>query len=254
MLAYLTLLLLIAVLAVGLYALHKIRRVHIMLYEIPARSSQDMNDLFLQIEALHGLYIDLGLQKSLPPTRGWAASPDFLQELVRHMLEEKPQVIVECSSGVSTVVLARCAQLNGTGKVYSLEHEPEFAQKTRMNLARLGLAEYATVIDAPLMSYTLNDEVWPWYDIQALPQGCKVDLLVIDGPPYFTRSLARYPAGPILFSSLAESAVIFLDDAARDDEKKILEIWGREFPELSQAASACEKGCVILKKTLSRAV
>jgi predicted O-methyltransferase YrrM len=248
MLAYLTLLFLVAVLVATLYTLHKVRRAHIMLYEIQNRSRHDLDDLFHQVEALQGLYVDLELGKSLPSTRGWAASPDFLQQIARHALEKKPEVAVECSSGTSTVVLARCMQLNGLGRVYSLEHDPEYAQATRNQLARHGLTEWATVLDAPLRSHEIKGEVWPWYMEGVLPADCQIDMLTIDGPPMNTRSLARYPAGPILFPRLRAHAAVFLDDSVRHDEKKILETWRDEFPELRQTYRACEKGCAVLLK------
>jgi hypothetical protein len=248
MLAYLTLLLLVALLAVALYILHKARRIHVMLYQLQNRSRQDLDELFHQVEALQGLYVDLGLKKSLPPTRGWAASPDFLREIAQHALEKKPAQVVECSSGTSTLIMARCMQLNGSGKVYSLEHDHEYAQTTRNHLARHGLSDWATVFDTPLRLHRIKDETWPWYTEEVLPAGCKIDMLIVDGPPMVTRPLARYPAGPILFPLLGAHAAVFLDDSARNEEKKILETWHDEFPELHQTYRACEKGCAVLLK------
>ena len=73
-------------------------------------------------------------------------------------------------------------------------------------------------------------------------------MLVIDGPPESTGPLARYPAGPALFPRLANEGVVFLDDANRYTETEILRRWKMEFPELSQSAAYCEKGCGILKR------
>lgn len=256
MLPYLTLLLLIAVLAVVFYVLHKVRSVHIMLYQMQNqmqnRARQDLDDLFHQVEALHGLYLDLGLKKSLPATRGWAASPDFLHEIARHALEKKPKTAVECSSGISTLILARCMQLNGEGKVYSLEHDHEYAQATRSQLARHDLAEWAIVLDAPLRSHQIKGKAWLWYTEEVLPANCQIDMLIIDGPPMDTGPRARYPAGPLLFPRLTRDAAVFLDDAAREEEEKILEIWREEFPDLHQTSRACEKGCAVLFNSFSR--
>ncbi len=71
-------------------------------------------------------------------------------------------------------------------------------------------------------------------------------MLVIDGQPMPVGRLARNPAGPILFPKLASGAAVFLDDAARDDEKRIIERWQREFPDLERQDHDCEKGCVSL--------
>ncbi|MBJ7310846.1 class I SAM-dependent methyltransferase [Rugamonas sp. CCM 8940] len=237
-----------AIFLLCLYALHKLRHVHLLLYESRDQSRQDTAALFRQIEALQALYIDLDLRHSLPGTRGWAASPDFLLELARHALAERPAVVVECSSGTSTLVLARCMQLNGAGKVYSLEHEPRYAEQTRQQLRRHGLADWAEVIDAELLPQAIDGQNWPWYATTGLPAGLAIALLVIDGPPQATGALARYPAGPALFPRLAPRASVFLDDAGRADEQAILRRWRVEFPELQQSSRPCEKGCAVLSR------
>lgn len=229
------------------YTLHKVRLVHLMLYDVRDQSHRESTSLFRQLEALQGLYTDLGLTRSLPDTRGWAASPDFLLELARHALAEKPKVVVECSSGTSTLVLARCMQLNGGGKVHSLEHDPAYARETRRQLERHGLAAWADVVDAPLTSREFAGATWPWYATEGLPRNAKIDMLVIDGPPQATRSLARYPAGPALFDYLSPGAAVFLDDARRPDEQQILRRWAEEYPEIEQRQLSCEKGAALLR-------
>ena len=236
----------LTLLVLALYMLHKLRLVHILLHDVRDQTHHDSTGLFRQMEALQGLYVELDLKHSLPPTRGWAASPDFLLELARHARSARPATVVECSSGTSTLVLARCMQLNGAGMVFSLEHDPEYALSTRAQLRRHGLEDWAQVLYAPLRPHLLNDEKWPWYDISGLPAWLKIDLLVIDGPPQATRPLARYPAGPLLFKSLARGASVFLDDAARPDERTALQRWQKEFPALEQSSRPCEKGCAVL--------
>jgi hypothetical protein len=235
------------VLAVLLYSLNKLRNVHLLLYSMKAQSRTDTEAVYHQLELLVGLYVDLGLTKSLPGTRDWAASPDFLMELVRYALKEQPRTVVECSSGTSTVVLARCMQLNGGGKVYSLENDPVYAQETRAHLARHGLLEFAEVLVAPLQPMTIGADSWTWYAENVLPDTLEIDMLAIDGPPMATGVLARYPAGPVLFPRLAKRAAVFLDDANRRDETAILQRWKKEFPLLSQSMRYCEKGCAMLR-------
>ncbi|GJJ03157.1 hypothetical protein RugamoR64_36950 [Duganella rhizosphaerae] len=235
-------------LAVSLYALHKLRNVHILLYDVRDQYHHGQAGLFRQLEALQGLYVELDLKHSLPPTRGWAASPDFLLEVARHARTLHQATVVECSSGISTLVLARCMQLNGGGKVYSLEHDRQFAAQTRAQLHRHGLQDWATVVDAPLTPYDIDGLSWPWYDLAQLPELPVIDLLVIDGPPQATRPQARFPAGPLLFPRLNAGAAVFLDDAARADEQAILQRWRQAFPALAYTTQACEKGCALLRK------
>jgi predicted O-methyltransferase YrrM len=233
-------------LPLSLYVLHKARRIHLLLHQLKDESHHNSAMLFRQMEALQGLYVELDLRNGLPATRGWAASPDFLLELVRHARMHTPQCVIECSSGASTLVLARCMQLNGGGKVFSLEHDPYYAQQTRRQLQRHGLSDWAEVIDAPLREHAFGGDKWPWYALQGIAPDLAVDMLVIDGPPKATRALARYPAGPALFGRLAPGASVFLDDAARPDEQAIVRRWQAEHPELILSMLPCEKGCALL--------
>lgn len=236
----------VCALLLALYILYKLRAVHLLLYEARDTARTEPAVHFRQLEALLGLYVELDLKKSLPATRGWAASPDFLLQLATHTLCHRPACVVECSSGASTLVLARCLQRLGHGKVYSLEHDPHYAEQTRQLLERHGLSAWAMVLDAPLKPHWIKDEAWHWYALEALPPALEVDLLVIDGPPAATRPLARYPAGPLLFPMLKPGASVFLDDAARSEEQAILARWQAEFPALGQTSRPCEKGCAVL--------
>lgn len=237
----------IGVLLLCAYILHKVRNMHLLVHAMKDDSRQEHASLFRQLEALQGLYISLGLQRALPLTRGWAASPDFLQELAAHALDEKPACVVECSSGTSTLVLARCMQINGAGQVYSLEHDPAYARRTRRQLELHGLAAWATVIDAPLLMQTFGDRQQPWYDCSGLQTSQAIEMVVIDGPPQATSDAARYPAGPILFPRMAAGAAIFLDDAMRPGERTALQRWAAEFPELEISSLPCEKGAAVLR-------
>lgn len=207
-----------------------------------AGGAQCGDTLFSQFEALAGLYVDLRPASSLPPTRGWASSPDFLAVLAKHVMNHSPETVLECSSGVSTIVLARCLQKNGSGHLYSLEHEPAYAEKTMANLRRHGLENWATVVIAPLKEYSLGSESYSWYDLERLPEQ-PLDMLVIDGPPHHIGKLARYPAGPLLFPHLRQGGAAILDDASRHQEKQIVQRWASEFPSARVEYHDCEKGC-----------
>jgi hypothetical protein len=242
------LVLILVVLMTCLYTLRKVRSIHLLAYSTRDQLKAEIAASYHQFENLLGLYLDLGITKSLPGTRGWAASPDFLTEVSRHALSEKPATVVECSSGTSTIVLARCMQMNGNGKVYSLEHDPVYAAKTTEQLRRHGLTEYAEVILAPLQAMNLDGKPWQWYALEQLPERLQIDMLVIDGPPEASGPLARYPAGPALFPKLANGAAVFLDDANRPTETEILQRWRTEFPDLTQRMAFCEKGCAVVSK------
>lgn len=237
--------LLLFVLALQLKCLRKIRRIDLKVWAMSEQLPREIVESFHQAEALQGLYWDLKPEQSLPPTRGWAGSPDFLREVARYALDTKPRTIIECSSGVSTLVLARCLQINGgDGHIYSLEHSPEYAEATRRMLAGQGLSAWSTVIHAPLVETATDIGRHPWYDLSALPAK-EADLIVIDGPPMDTAPLARYPAIPKLLHLLSPRGRIFLDDANRPEEQASVAKWIAG-GELAVEYPHCEKGLAIL--------
>ena len=73
----------------------------------------------------------------------------------------------------------------------------------------------------------------------------------IDGPPEPVGPLARYPAGPNLFPRLSAGATVFLDDAVREDEKRIADRWMKEYSDLQRKDHPCEKGCVAFRSMRS---
>ncbi len=240
-------LLLIAVMGALSYALYQ--RLSAASERLRAQVRSSADNTIAQIEALLALQAELGLKHALPPTRGWAASPDFLRNLMLHALREQPKITVECSSGSSTVVLARCAQLAGQGHVYSLEQDPVFATKTRELLQRHGLSDWATVIDAPLQTLQLPAWQGDWYAFQGLPEDLLIDLLVVDGPPWFVHEDPRYPALPVLDGRVRKGGMLFLDDADRPEEQRAVKRWLAELPHWQEVqVPRCEKGCVALRK------
>lgn len=187
----------------------------------------------------------LALEKQLPVSENWTAAPDFLHLVADYCLREKPETIVECSSGASTLVLSRCCQLNEHGRVYSLENGAGFVRDSRSLLDEFGLTEYGRVLHAPLKDYLLKGRKFQWYDLTHFyPQ--QIDLLIIDGPPGAMQKHSRYPALPLLNSYLARQCLVFLDDAARPDERDIVRCWLEEHEEFESEYVETERGCSVL--------
>lgn len=239
--------------------LYKTRKIHLLEFRIVeelasikhqvaglASIRDEITNLYNQLQSYHDLVQLIEPAKPLPILRGWAASPDFLLEICHYSLDSKPQIIVECSSGASTLVLARCCEINGSGYIYSLEHDPHYAEITRQRLKEQGLERWASVLDAPLHAQ-LDLGGQPWYSLTGLDiLPCSCELLVIDGPPWDTAPLARYPALPQLAPLLAPACAIFLDDAQRPDEQQAVKRWMAEYPEFTLEQRPCEKGCAKL--------
>ncbi len=206
---------------------------------------QEVRGLFNQLESSQFLRDRLNLREGLPYTHDWSAAPDFLKLIAEHSLEHQPQTILECSSGLTSLVLARCCELNGGGHVYSLENGDEYAARSRSEIERYRLSAQATVIDAPLRRYQLDGGEYQWYATDDIPEG-SIEMLVIDGPPGFIQKHSRYPALPLLYARLADGCVVFLDDAARPDEKAIVQMWQAQFPGVEHYYLKNERGCSVL--------
>lgn len=247
----LTLVLLASLIPLLVFLLQRLWRLQRSLGEAEARLERriasEARGLFTQLEADRSLRDRLDLRQGLPHSRNWSASPDFLKLIVEHCLEARPARILECSSGLTTLMLARCCQLNGQGHVHSLENGEAFAAATGRHLDRYGVAGYATLVHAPLEGHRIGGEDYLWYGLDGLPEG-SIDMLVIDGPPGFIQRHSRYPALPLLFGKLSDSCAIFLDDAARPDEREIVARWAGEFPALRHEFIPTERGCSLLRK------
>ena len=189
----------------------------------------------------------LAFDQPLPVTETWSAAADFLTLISDYCLQHKPQVIVECSSGTSSIVLSQCCRINQSGHVYSLENGDDFFRKTGAQLNDFSLSKYCDVIHAPLKQIVLNEGEFQWYDVTGLTEK-KIDMLVIDGPPGFLQKHSRYPALPVLSDRMAEHCIVFLDDAARDDEQELVSIWLNSHPEFSYEYIDNERGCSILRR------
>ncbi|MFA5082745.1 MAG: class I SAM-dependent methyltransferase [Hydrogenophilaceae bacterium] len=247
--AVIVLLLLIA--ALLLVQLRRGRQHDQAIADLPGNIEAGTRRLFAQIEAYLSLRDRLGLRQGLPYSHNWSAAADFLKLIVEHALVAKPATIVECSSGLTTLMLARCCEMNGRGEVFSLENGAEYAAGTRAEIARYGLEDRATVIDAPLTSRTLAGQEYRWYALDDLPDR-SIDMLVIDGPPGFIQRHSRYPALPLLFDRLADGGVVYLDDAARPDERELVAMWLAQFPAFEHEYVGTERGCSILRLRRNR--
>jgi len=245
----LLLLIILTLLICGAFIL---RRYHRALFKNQHRLEKQLtyesSQLFNQLESYFFIRDQLNLRHGLPYTRNFSASPDFLKIIAEHCLQHKPAMIMECSSGLSSLVLARCCQLNQRGRVFSLENGESFAQTARDHIHNYQLDDYAQIIYAPLESYSLHNRKYQWFNIDHLPDQ-SVDMLVVDGPPGFLQKHSRYPALPLLYKKLSDQCVIFLDDAARVDEREIVEKWLQEYPGLQHEYLLLMRGCSVLRLT-----
>ncbi len=162
----------------------------------------------------------------------WALAPEAL-ELVLEQVTAGRNRIVECGSGLSTVIIARLLRERGAGSLHSLEHEPTWVELSRRRIASEGLEPFAQVICAPLAAEPLAPPGCRWYERSALERlpHSGIELLLVDGPPADPARAperSRYPALPLLADRLSTGATVILDDAQREGERWVLERWEGE--------------------------
>jgi hypothetical protein len=163
----------------------------------------------------------------LPWSTG-AMRPAGLVHVCNDIVHRGRTRIVECGSGVSTVVLARLLRQRGGGAtVVALEHDAQWATVVTDMLRRESLADVARIVYAPL------EDDPPWYARSALAEmPDDVDLLVVDGPPAHAPGTGhlRAPALAAFGPRLTETATVILDDVNRPGERAVLTCWESETP------------------------
>ena len=239
----------ILVLALSLYVVRSIRALHKKINrnadrvtkELTAQTGRIKTELahvYHQFEAVGQLLPLLKLSAPLPPSRGWAASPDFLLTLAHVTRKVKPRLTVELGSGISTLVLAK----SGAKKIVSLDHSVEFGTQTKEMLSSHGVRG----VDIRIHELETYPGGYKWYAKSTYKGLSKIDLLVIDGPPSSTNPDARYPAFEHLISLLSPKATVVLDDVYRDEERKLADAITQALPNHVLTILSHEKGTAVI--------
>ncbi len=161
----------------------------------------------------------------------WSATTEMLDTIAVLAMRPSTRVVLECGSGISTVVLGIIAEATGA-RVISLEADGAWVERMAKLLERLRIRS-VELRHAPLVHGDSAD----WYDRAALGDVAKVDLFLCDGPPGDTRGGRAGALGPVL-PLLSPHAVIVVDDVHRAPELELatrfaqhretsLDRWGR---------------------------
>ena len=153
---------------------------------------------------------------------GFSANLDFLEEVARQGAVT-PGPVLECGSGLTTLVLGSVAGRRGV-EIWTLEHDAEWHARVVAALRRHGLQGVRLCL-APLSDY--GRFVWYVPPLERMPRAFQ--LVVCDGPPGTTPG-GRYGLLPVMHERLASANVILLDDASRASESEVLRCWTMEAP------------------------
>lgn len=173
---------------------------------------------------------------------GWSASNEFLRAGLDHAMTCKGNIL-ECGSGLSTILMAYVAQRTGKS-LLSLEHHPDWGQRVTEVLHSYGLSA-AQLHITPLCNYGGFD----WYSVPANLQEQPFGLVICDGPPGSTLG-GRFGLMPVAGGLLIPDAKILLDDIERSDERAVIERWITEF-DMTLEIRRTQKPFGILTKKIS---
>ena len=190
------------------------------------------NEAYIQLTNL------LQFKSAIPSTRSWAASPDLLLLISETVKKNRPSLVVELGSGISTLVTAK----SGARKVISIDNSEEYGGKTR-ELLKEHKVRGVEIRIAPLRPYANGFE---WYDTATIKDLKKIDLLIVDGPPGSKNPEARYPALKEFKDKLSARAVVIIDDVKRDGERKLAEDFAKSLPNHTLTILDHEKGTAVI--------
>jgi predicted O-methyltransferase YrrM len=195
-----------------------------------------LRNIVLEIVDIRSLVHLRNLYSDYTPWSGVATRPTALVYLLNDIIMHQRTHIVECGSGISTLLIASMLKQSGKKPRFcSIDHSSEWLDILRSKLEASNTADYVELVHAPLTQTTNGwKENAMWYDEETL-KSClspePIDLLFIDGPPASEKHIShsRYPALPFFKDSLHEGATVILDDSCRKPEREIATRWNREF-------------------------
>lgn len=152
--------------------------------------------------------------------RSWSALEEYLVACVEHGLKCNGPIL-ECGSGLSTLLLGEIAQQRGL-QHWALEHAQPWADKLQVQLNRYNIN--SRVSTAALSDY--GDYQWYTPPLEQMPES--FSLIICDGPPWTTRG-GRYGLSEVMRKHIKPGCVILLDDVARPDEQQVAARWSAQF-------------------------
>lgn len=174
------------------------------------------------------------LPKKYFPITGSSLQFNSLVAVVNDIVVNNRKSYIEFGSGISTIVIAKLAQINNLElKVTSIDHDEKWIVIVR-NYLEYENIQNVEFIHAPLTETNLSIENNLWYNTETLDRITKnkiYDVVLIDGPLAYRKDIqyARYPAIPYMQSKLNKTHSIFLDDTNRFGEKHITKLWDKNY-------------------------
>jgi predicted O-methyltransferase YrrM len=152
--------------------------------------------------------------------------------ILNDIIINQRNVILEFGSGISTILIGRLIKQHElNAEITSVEHDKGWMDVIQKTIKKENLNGVIKLVYAPLRpNKQSNNE---WYDevnLKEITTKC-YDMVVIDGPPAWEKykEEARFPALPFIINHLNENSVLYLDDANREGEQKIIRQWEENY-------------------------
>jgi hypothetical protein len=149
---------------------------------------------------------------------GWSLSNKAMLNMIKASYSANG-TILECGSGLSTLVLGLLHRNNKEINIYALEHNAVWLSKVNKWREKLQLNNI-TLLHTEIIPYQNYD----WYDISNITLPKNINFIICDGPPGTTRG-GRYGLIPTIKNYIGDHCTIFLDDTCRLTEKRLIQKW-----------------------------
>lgn len=148
----------------------------------------------------------------------WSAHDEYLWSCIYHSMLNTKRPILECGSGLTTIVTGIIAKQAGT-IVWSLENSEEWGTRVQKVLDEFEINSVHLCVK-PLKKYGR----YYWYDPPLISMPREFGLVICDGPHGRTIG-GRSGLVPVMKKWFTKGTLILLDDADRPGEKLISEEW-----------------------------
>ena len=131
-----------------------------LLFHLYRSIEKDLEEERTQVQAIHSIYSFNTPRYPLPSMSRWTAYPDLAETIVRECMKNKPSLVVELGSGISTLITAYTLEQHGEieAQIISLDHSEKYAQKTQDLLKSHKLESKAQVLHSPLSPTQIDNK------------------------------------------------------------------------------------------------
>lgn len=169
------------------------------------------------------------------PFTGSSLRPFCMAHMVNDIVINNRKSIIEFGSGISTIMIGRLIKKNKlNATLLSIEDNQDWVKTLTAILKAEQIDDVINLQYVPLKACKLAHDNNKWYDVRTLKEHVKnkrFDMVIVDGPMAWEpgKGMARYPAVPFIANKLEKNFCIYLDDAIRPGEQKVIKTWEAEY-------------------------